>query len=130
MTELMFALHLIVLVMATWRLSSLFASEEGPFDIFLRLRMAVGMRYDHTSKPYFPLWEEFKSDYPVKDQENGFVYLYWSLGKGMCCPWCNSIWIGFILMFIYLFWQDGVIALSLPLALSAGAILIESIVRR
>lgn len=127
----MFAIHLTILALATWRLSSLVATEDGPFDMFLKLRLAVGMRYSHRSDPYFPIWEDVSSSTEFKSSsERDVAYIWWSFGKGLCCPWCTSVWFGLLMTVFYLLWPDGAVALSLPLSLSAAAIVVDAIARR
>ena len=58
--------------LATWRVSSLFAREDGIFDVFLRFRMLLGTRFDKTSDEVGTGW----------------------LSNGILCVWCNSIWFG------------------------------------
>lgn len=94
--------NLLILILACYRLSSLIASEAGPGQILVRFRHFCGVRYDELSRPF---------------GING-------LAEGLLCTWCNSIWIGLILAGLY-FWQPTLtLGLCLPLALSAGAILI------
>lgn len=95
-------LELLILVMATWRLTSLLVWEDGPFDMFAKLRQFLGVRYDETSQPYGSNW----------------------LAKGVLCPACASVWFGIFWAAMYLLWQDSV-WIALPLALSAGAIVME-----
>lgn len=63
---------LLVLCMATWRLSSLFAYEDGPYGLFAKMRYAAGIR---------------QSVLP-----GGVPYSEKELGKGLMCLWCNSVW--------------------------------------
>ncbi len=45
-------MDILILMLATWRISSLLVDENGPFDIFAELRYRVGVRFDKQSKPY------------------------------------------------------------------------------
>ena len=92
----------VILALATWRLASLFSQEDGPFDVFIRFRHIVGVRYDDHGVPY------------------GLNVL----SKGMICVACCSLWIGFLWAGLYYLWRDSV-WIALPFALSAGAIMIE-----
>lgn len=67
---------LLVLGLSTWRLTSLFVSEDGPFDIFDRIRFKAGVRYDAYSNPIGTN----------------------VLAKAMSCMWCFSIWIAALLV--------------------------------
>jgi hypothetical protein len=59
-----------ILVFAVWRISSLFARERGPFDLFARIRQFIYIRtvYNFLQK------------------------LFITLNDGIVCMWCNSIW--------------------------------------
>ena len=62
----------IVLALVTARLSLLFAQEDGPADIFLRLRTLLGVRYDENNQP----------------TNCNFLASLFS------CVWCLSLWFG------------------------------------
>jgi len=97
-----------ILALATWRLASLFANEDGPFDIFVRIRHFVGVKYDAHSIAY---------------GEN-------VISKGIICVWCNSIWFGFALAILNHFFHPYTEWFCIPFALSTIAILIEKAVNR
>lgn len=69
----------ILLSFAVWRVSSLITSEDGPWDIFAKLRNISGVRYDESS------------------QEYGTT----SLSRGILCLWCVSLWVGLPIAFIF-----------------------------
>lgn len=96
---------MVILILATWRLSSLLASEPGPWDVFGRLRHLAGVRLDDVGTPY------------GLDE----------LARGLLCVKCNSVWIGLSWAVTYYLWPDLTFWLALPLALSAGAILLNSV---
>jgi hypothetical protein len=62
-------------ILATWRLTSLFVDERGPFDIFGKIRDLAGIKYDEYSRP-------------CADTE---------IGKALLCPWCTSVWVGTVI---------------------------------
>jgi hypothetical protein len=105
-------IHLVLLIAATWRLANLLANEDGPFHMFKALRSKIA-RAEVRSR-----------------RRNGFLsklHLY----EGVNCEYCNSIWFGTLLGWIYLFLTGDTFILSyavLPLALSTGAILIKKVV--
>jgi len=99
---------LILYILAVWRLSSLLVREEGPGDIFGKLRSKAGVKYDAHSRPY---GENF-------------------LAKLLSCVLCVSLWISIIFVICDKLTRRVVVYLSLPLALSAGAIYWDSQVRR
>lgn len=96
-------LAITLLGLSTWRLASLFAQEEGPWSVFARLRSALGVRFD-----------EFSIQYGTN-----------LLSKGIICIWCDTIWIGFALIVVYLFLGDKLLWVLAPFYLSAIAILID-----
>lgn len=98
---------LVVLALATWRVSSLLAREEGPIDLLLKLRYRLGVRYDEHSRPY--------------GQSN--------LSKGILCIWCNSVWVGTGWVVLAVLSQEVAFFVALPFALSAAAIFLEEAVQ-
>jgi hypothetical protein len=101
------ALSFLVLGLATWRFSSLLVNEEGPFDMFQHFRNVSGVKYD---------------EYSVAYGTN-------ILSNIISCIWCTSVWVAWILIILAAFWQNVVVVLCAPFALSAIAIIIESWVR-
>lgn len=97
-------LDLVILVLATWRLTSLLVWEDGPFEVFARLRHLLGVQYDDLNRPMGGNW----------------------LAKGVICPACASVWFGTLWAVAYWLWPD-VAWVALPFALSAGAIIVERI---
>jgi len=98
-------IDLLILGLAAFRLSSLFANEHGPFDLFGRVRRWAVARYDKQSR-----------EVPTTE-----------LSRGLMCVWCNSVWFGIALALIYMLWQP-VIWLCLPFAISSIAISIFTFV--
>jgi len=96
----------VVYALAVWRLTSLISKERGPFDIFVRLRRSVGILPAEDGSP-----------------------LSWSdqmPANLIVCPWCLSVWIGVIWVIAIFINPEIMIWISLPLSLSAVAILIQS----
>jgi len=98
-------LDFVVLALATWRLSSLLATEEGPWSIFERLRGRLGV---------------------VRGDE-GILRASSMLGKGLICVWCNSVWIGGALTIFYILCGEWAIYAAMPLALSTAAVIVEGV---
>lgn len=94
------------LSLAAWRIASLVANEDGPWQMFKRLRL----RAEQWCKRY-----RFCS-------ELGLYEL-------LACEWCNSIWIGAGLTALYLWIGESILYLALPLALSTVAIVIKYVVQ-
>lgn len=94
------------LALAAWRLASLVANEDGPWQVFKRIRQ----RAEWWCKKY-----KFCSDF-------GLYELF-------SCEWCNSVWIGAGLTLLYLWIGNSILYIALPLALSTVTILIKYIVQ-
>lgn len=95
-------IEIVVLALATWRLTSLLVWEDGPFEIFAKLRYRLGVRYDEQSIAYGTNW----------------------FAKGVVCPACASVWFGFLWAIAYwIYPHTWWVALSF--ALSTGAIVLE-----
>jgi hypothetical protein len=92
-------LRLIVAAIATWRLSNLFVHEDGPLDVFRKLRDVLGA-------------------YILGDDDQPLT----TLGRLFSCVWCLSVWIGAALTAISF---SALWVLALPFALSAAAIWID-----
>ena len=92
---------LLIVGLATWRLSSLLAKEAGPFDILVKIRHKVGVRYS-TAPPYD-------------------IYGTNTVAKGIICIWCNSVWVGMVFTIAVIIYPNAVLVL-LPLTISAIAI--------
>ena len=97
-------MELMLIALATWRVSSLLVFEEGPFLVLVKMRSLAGVYYDEFSEP---------------QGRNVFA-------RALLCVWCISFWvaIGFTVLYFYgvAFW------VALPFALSAVAIIIERII--
>lgn len=100
-------LDFIILMLATWRISSLLISEAGPFKILEWFRYQIGVRVDEYSQTY---------------GTNEFAELF-------TCIWCLSIWTGLALAIMYLNIPLYTTWLCLPFALSAGAVIIDKWLR-
>lgn len=94
------------LALAAWRLSSLVANEDGPWQMFKRLRQ----RAETWCKRY-----RFC-------HEMGLYDLF-------ACEWCNSVWIGIGLTLLYVWLGESILYLALPLALSTVVIVIKYVVQ-
>lgn len=114
-------LHLLVLALATWRISSLFVNEDGPWFLFERLRTRSGI-YFHVS----PL----NKDYHVRDEYLTKIVpdRFWS--QLLSCVWCFSLWCGGTVVIAYLFFPALTFYACLPFALSALAILFNLVVEK
>lgn len=96
----------LVMGLSTWRLSSFLVNENGPWDIFVKVREVLGIQHD----------------------EDGDI-ISWSgvgnfFGPLLECLWCTSVWVGFVVYASYFAWTP-VFHLHLVLALSTVAILVN-----
>lgn len=95
--------------LALWRVSSLFSAtndERGPFDVFIKLRKRAGVIYDDDDK---------LAGYDESRYSAGLLH----------CLWCFSLVAALPLGALWLLWPDAARCVSLPLALSAGAIIAQ-----
>lgn len=96
---------LVILLLASWRLTNVFVDDDegGPWQSLHWLRAKVGVRYDEKHRAY----------------GTNIV------ARAMTCFWCWSIWIGVLVGVLYLIWPGLAVALALPFALSAGALMVK-----
>lgn len=99
------ALDVAIACMALWRVSAMLSYERGPDDVFVRLRSRVGISPDEDGAP--EAWPET-----------------WR-ALVLVCVWCLSMNLAIIYAALWLLAPDAARIVSLPLALSAGAICIE-----
>lgn len=99
----------LILALATWRISSLIVNEDGPGDIFTRLRVLAGVRYDG---------ETFQ-----QTADN-------VIAGAFMCIWCMSIWVGLILMIAYSLLPQPTLWIATPLAFSAATIMVDQLVQK
>lgn len=91
------------MALATFRISSLAAGEEGLFRLFDWLRSLIGVKRDDAGKTY---------------GTNDFA-------RGLTCLWCNSIWIGLLFTVSYAWQNEMTVLASTPFALSSVVMIIE-----
>jgi hypothetical protein len=99
-------MHILILILATWRISSLLATEPGPWDVFGKLRTLVGVVYD----------------------VNGEAHGTNVVGKAIICVWCNSLYIGAAWAPAWWLAPTAATLVALPFALSAGAVIVNEVV--
>lgn len=101
-----FAIWFVLLSLATWRVTSLFVNEAGPFEVFAKLRHKIGVRYNERSLPY-----------GTNVVANAFL-----------CVWCLGFWISIVaslLLIPYIVWWQFPICV---LAMNALVIVANEIV--
>lgn len=82
------------------------STEDGPFDIFIRIRALLGVRYDAWGKPIL----------------NG------TFARGISCLWCCSVWVG--LVCAALSTPSLLLLIPLAFAYSAFSVVFDAVVRR
>lgn len=90
----------VLLILATWRISNLLTSEDGPYYVFQKIRERCGFEYDDV----------------------GSLISYPS-NHVLSCNWCTSFWTAIILLIVPL-------VLLVPFAVSAGAIVVDRVVNK
>lgn len=100
------AMELFILGLATWRLTSMLVNEEGPWNLFVKFRYMIGIRYDVHSE---------------RVTTNVLAYL-------LSCVWCSSVWIGSLVVVLYLNFPKPTFIVLLICSASTIAILIERMV--
>jgi hypothetical protein len=98
----------VFLVFAAWRLTKLLVEEDGPWDIFARVRKWAGVYYDQYSE---------------RQGKN-------VLSKAPICVWCFSIWVAFVASFFSEYAVNIRSFFIEWLWLSAAIIVIDEIVER
>lgn len=99
----MTTLEFFVLGLATWRVASILVSEDGPWQLFPRLRSLSGVRYNEQSIPYATT----------------------TLSSLLICIWCLSPWVAGAFVLAFYFFPFWTILIASPFALSAMAVIIE-----
>lgn len=99
--------YILLGILATWRLTSLLNRERGPYDILVKFRKLLGVRFDEYSEPYATK----------------------NLAEGVLCFRCCSVWGGTAIALLMALmgiqrWLDVPL---LILALSSGGIVIEEL---
>ena len=111
--------ELLVFGLATWRLTSLLMSEDGPYFLFVHLRYKVGLRNGEKIGQ-----QGVYVDYALPTWRK-------EIGKAFLCQWCLSVWVGIlwvILGNLGIIWDRVGFLVALPLAFSAIAILYQKLV--
>jgi hypothetical protein len=98
--------ELLIFSLATWRVSSLFVSEAGPFRLFVRVREWAGITHDDN---------------------DDVVTIPDTLRAGvLSCVWCFSVWAGAFWTLFFLLSPALATVAALPFAFSAAAVLVQS----
>lgn len=103
-------MNYLIMALATWRISAMLSYEDGPRDVFRKLRETMGI--------------EHQDDIPYQIVVVNDTFL----ASLFSCLWCVSVWIGAIIYVGHILWPD-IVYLLMPFALSAVAIVIEKVAR-
>ena len=104
----------LIFALATWRVASLVADEDGPWMVLERLRDALGVTYIAVTDDL---------GQPTGEAERAGTNV---VAEAMICVWCNSIYIGLFFALLHLIAPLSSYYMALPFALSATAVLIKS----
>ena len=97
---------LLLIALATWRISSLLVRESGPWDLFSRLREWAKIEYD----------------------DMGNVMNGGRLGA-LACLECMSIWVGSLFFILFLLVGEGwTVIVALPFVFSMVAIIYDALI--
>lgn len=102
----------VIIALATWRISSMLVDEDGPFDVFGRIRRSVGIK-THLEETEVP--KQWKV---VKDTPDNFF------AEVLSCMWCCSLYVG-AFWALLLFLLPPSLWFAIPFALSTCAIFME-----
>jgi hypothetical protein len=115
----MSAIELIVLVLATWRITNIMTEEDGPWDINRRIRRYFFAGEFNPTDPKFDRFTPAELDWwvqiPVMPTQGFF-------GKLLTCALCTSVWVGAGLGWPYLFFPHLTLFVALPFALSGASL--------
>lgn len=99
--------NILILALATWRLSALLVYEAGPFDLFIRIRKLAGIGHDDSGRP--DMWPD----------------RYFA--KLLSCVWCLSVQVAIVATILFAIFGNLVIIVLIPFALSSLAIMVERV---
>lgn len=98
----------IVAALATWRISHMLLYENGPFRALRRLRVMLGVMY-------------------YSDDSNDVASSKYEITT---CVWCLSVWVGAVVGVLWLLTPVWSFWVTLPFALSAGAVVLDKLVKK
>lgn len=107
--------HVVILGLASWRLSSLIANEDGPSDVLEKIRHTLGVRYDEYSMRHVERVVDIRL----------IGNLLQTIGSGAICIWCNSVWTATILGGLYIAYGEPVVLAAMIPAISTAVILVN-----
>lgn len=111
-----------IMALAVYRVAILIAVDDGPFDVFWRLRDYVRLNTGDIPATQMPDGSQFRGYQAGGDA--GFVPS--NLARGLSCPLCVSMWLALLLVPLWSVWP-AVLWFCLPFALSGVTVVIERI---
>ena len=107
----------IVLILAAWRIAHLLVAEQGPWNVFGRMRRRAGIEQVIVQTP-----QGADIAYSARTQ----------LAEGLLCVWCVSVWTAALWMGLWSIpaLQTGVLLVARIFAISAGAIIVQESLER
>lgn len=98
----------IVAMLACYRITFMLHNESGPGDMFTKLRVKLGVRFDQYSNPYGTNW----------------------VSEGFLCFMCLSVWIATLItaaLVLGALWHvlEPILIILAPFAFSGGAIFLK-----
>jgi len=112
--EISIFLLVLTLGLATWRVSSIIAYEDDPFGILTKIREATNLEW----------FDEHDRFLPIKTGDSVWRHRF---GELISCLHCTSVWIGIAYTTVAFLSTQVALALSLPFALSAVAVIIKEV---
>lgn len=94
----------ILLGLATWRITSLLSDEDGPGLIFEKMRRKIGIDYDDNT---------------------GQRYGKNVIAKQVMCVWCLSLYVGAVWVILYLNMPEIIKIVTMPFAFSTITVWID-----
>ena len=88
-----------LLALVTFRLSCMLVLETGPWDVFVKFRRAIGVRYDEYSE----------------------VVADGMIAQLFTCPYCVSVWVGLVIACAFFWHREITIMATFPLSLSGAS---------
>lgn len=85
----------LVIGVASFGISYLLVHTDGPFDIFLKLKILVHL--------YLPVWDDFEAiEYYQEDDDPTGLF-----AKLLHCFWCTTTWVSLFVSVAYILLVDG-----------------------
>ena len=115
--DLYILLDLVLISLATWRLSYMLVSEDGNMSIAYAIRL-LGMRPRNGERSRWSAWKQSLTKpaaiVPL-DVSNNF-------GKMLTCIWCTTVFIGILYVIAYLYFGTTLIFTIVTLSLDVAAL--------